>query len=69
MSSRTVFEQWQDLHRRFKVSMAGYESELAKTHTNTCTRRIGKCQLCIFKQKIILLEEEFTKIMEEMEIA
>ena len=69
MSNRTEFEQWQDLHRRFKVSMGGYESELAKTHTNACTRRIGKCKICIFKQKIVLLEEEFSKIMEKMEIA
>ena len=69
MSNRAEYEHWQDLQRRFKVSMGGYESELAKTHTNECTRRIGKCQLCIFKQKIVLLDEEFTKIMEKMEIA
>ena len=67
VSNRTEFDQWQDLQRRFKVSMAGFEAELA--HTNECKRRIGKCRICIFKQKIVLLEEEFTKIMEKMEIA
>ena len=69
VSNRTEFDQWQDLQRRFKVSMAEFEAELARTHTNECKRRIGKCRICIFKQKIVLLEEEFTKIMEKMEVA
>ena len=38
LSDRAELEMWQDLQRRFKISMGGDESELAKTHTNAFAR-------------------------------
>ena len=68
VSNKTDSDQWKDLQRRFKVSMAGFEAELSNAHTNECKKRIGQCKICIFKQEIILLDEEFTQIMEKMKL-
>ena len=68
-SNRVELEMWQDLQRQFKVSMGQYESEVAKIHANACTRKPGRCRLCIFKTKVVLLKEELAKLIEKMEIA
>ena len=68
-SNRVELKMWQELQRRFKVSMGQYESEVAKIHANACTRKPGRCRCCIFKTKVVLLEEELSKMVEKMEIA
>ena len=57
------------LQRRFTVSMAGFEADLSTAHTNECKKRLGQCKICIFKQKIIILEEEFKQIVGKMVVA
>ena len=68
-SDRVEMEMWQDFQRQFKVSMGQYEAEVAKMHGNACTAKPGRCRLCIFKTKVVLLEEELKKLVEAMELA
>ena len=55
----TSSEQEQDLQKKFSRMMAETESEIAVVHSNVCEKRLGKCRICLFKEKIIFLDDEF----------
>ena len=46
--------------------MAEFEAEFSAVHTNGRRKRMGECKICLFKQKLIVLEEEFKQMVRTM---
>ena len=67
ISSEQEFGKLKDLQRKFSRMMAETESELAVIHSNVCEKRLGKCRVCLFKEKIIILDDEFEKMVLTLE--
>ena len=63
ISNEREFDQLKDLQRKFTRS---FEAEFSAVHTNGCRKRLGKCKICLFKQKLIVLEEEFKQMVRTM---
>ena len=53
--------EWKEFNERFRVSMAGFESDLSQIHSNHCEAKIHKCKLCMAKAKVVVLAEEIKK--------
>ena len=66
VSNEKEFDQLREIQRKFTRSMAGFEAEFSIAHTNGCKKRLGQCKICLFKQKLIILEEEFKQMVGKM---
>ena len=66
ISNEREFDQLKDLQRKFTRSMAEFEAEFLTAHTNGCRKRLDHCKICLFKQKLIVLEDEFKQIVGKM---
>ena len=66
ISNEKEFNQLRELQRKFTRSMADFEAEFLTAHTNGCRKRLGQCKVCLFKQKLIVLEDEFKQIVGKM---
>ena len=66
ISNEKEFDQLKDLQRKFTRTMAEFEAEISVVHSNGCGKRLGKCKICLFKQKLIVLEEEFKQMVRTM---
>ena len=66
ISNEQEFDQLKELQRKFTRSMAEFEAEFSTAHMNGCRKRLGKCKICLFKQKLIILEDEFKQMVGKM---
>ena len=66
ISTEKEFEKLQDLQKKFSRTMADIEAEISVVHSNGCGKRLGKCRVCLFKEKIIILDDEFEKLIRTM---
>ena len=67
ISSEQEFGKLKDLQKKFSRMMAETESEIAIVHSNGGEKCLRKCRICLFKEKIIILDDEFEK-MNRMEL-
>ena len=65
--NRDELNKWKEFNTRFRVSMAGSESDMCQIHSNHCEAKIGKCKLCMATTKVQVLAKEIKKLVEAME--
>ena len=63
---RDEVAKWKEFHERFRVSMALFENDMCRIHSNHCDEKIHKCKLCMAKAKVEVLAEEVRKLVEKM---
>ena len=63
---RDEVAKWKEFHERFRLSMALYENDMSRIHSNRCDEKIHKCKLCMAKAKLVVLTEEVRKLVEKM---
>ena len=54
------------MQKKFSRMMAETESEIAVIHSNACEKLLGKCSVGLFKEKIIILDDEFEEMISMM---
>ena len=63
---RDEVAKWKEFHERFRLSMASYENDICRIHSNRCDEKIHKCKLCMAKAKLVVLTEEVKELVEQM---
>ena len=58
--------KWKEFNERFRVSMALFENDMCRIHSNRCDEKIHKCKLCMAKAKLVVLTEEVKELVEQM---
>ena len=66
--SEQEFEKLEEFQRKFSRLMAEAKSEFAAIHSNSCQKPLGKCRLCDVKEKVIILDDELEKMVQQMGI-